>query len=161
MPVSCGRGPTGACRTPACRQRRLSLPGSLHFLPRSHHREFESDGADLDVLIMFLDDERIDFSLSDRAQRELWVPSLVEIINIVCREAIALGFSSAALLEYCKEILVIKLLREPLKEESVPGGAAFKRRRASHRRYSSRNSSSRSRVTSGCPFTSRRRSIHR
>ena len=71
---------------------------------------------------MFLDDERIDFSLSDRAQRELWVPSLVEIINIVCREAIALGFSSAALLEYCKEILVIKLLREPLKEESVPGG---------------------------------------
>lgn len=95
------------------------LPGSLHFVPRSHHREFESDGADLDVVIMFLEDERIDFSLSETGQKDLWDPSLAEIINIVCREAISPGFSSAALLESCKEILVIKLLREMLKEDSV------------------------------------------
>ncbi|KHK90253.1 helix-turn-helix domain-containing protein [Novosphingobium malaysiense] len=101
------------------------LSESFHFLPRSFQREFESDGEGVEAVIMFLEDKRIDFSLASGSQEFFWDPSLVEIAGMICREAISPGFASMALLESCKEILVIKLLRDVLKEkaaQSASGG---------------------------------------
>lgn len=97
----------------------LPLARSLHFLPRSYQREFASDGEDIQAVIMFFDDKRIDFDRAAGSQKFFWDPSLVEVVRMVCREAMFPGFGSAALLESCKEILVIKLLREVLEGKTA------------------------------------------